>query len=96
MRVIDASKCTIPQAHVINDMPSVVRYPRGTGFGAEGLKKIFGYDIEEVPMPSEVSDLPIGVGRIMRNAPADSKIKVCTFLTSLFGLGGGRYVERSC
>lgn len=66
----------IKTAHVIDDVPSVVRYPRGNGYGAEGLKKIFGYDLTEVPSPAEVSDLPIGVGRIMRNAKEGSKKKV--------------------
>jgi hypothetical protein len=68
----------IRTAHEIDDMPSVVRYPRGTGYGPDGLKKVFGYELvdDKVPTPAEVTSLPVGIGRIMRNAEADSKQKV--------------------
>jgi len=76
-------------AHEIDDMPSVVRYPRGSGYGAEGLKKVFGYELPEgrVPTPAEVTSVPIGQGRIMRNADPSCKKKVA--ILSM----GGRLVE---
>jgi len=51
-----------------DDGPTVCRYPRGTGYGAEKLQKIFGYKLEknEIPMKGEV--IPIGKGRIIRGA----------------------------
>lgn len=33
----------VATAHGIDDMPSVVRYPRGTGYGVEKLNDLFGY-----------------------------------------------------
>ena len=34
------------------------------------------FDLGGFRLWAEVTDLPIGVGRIMRNAPADRKVKV--------------------
>ena len=45
----------IKTPYAINEMPSVVRYPRGNGYGAEGLHKIFGYDLDRVPTPAGAS-----------------------------------------
>jgi 1-deoxy-D-xylulose-5-phosphate synthase len=49
-----------------NTAPTVLRYPRGTGYGAEKLQSLFGYNLinNEVPAKGEV--LPIGKGRIIR------------------------------
>ena len=33
----------VATAHGIDDMPSVVRYPRGTGYSVEKLNDLFGY-----------------------------------------------------
>uniref|UniRef100_A0A7S0EK22 1-deoxy-D-xylulose-5-phosphate synthase n=1 Tax=Hanusia phi TaxID=3032 RepID=A0A7S0EK22_9CRYP len=66
----------VKTAHAIDDKPSVVRYPRGNGFGAEGLNKLFGYKLKAAPLPSEVSALPVGEGRIIRRADPDAKAKV--------------------
>lgn len=43
---------------VTQDKPSAVRYPRGNGYGAEALNKLFGYDLTEVPKPEQVSRTP--------------------------------------
>ncbi|KAJ1472009.1 hypothetical protein T484DRAFT_1841988, partial [Baffinella frigidus] len=51
-------------------------YARGSGYGAEGLNKLFGYTLDKMPTPAEVSSLPIGVGRIIRKAAPDAKHKV--------------------
>jgi len=54
--------------------PTVLRYPRGTGYGAEKLKSLFGYKLvnDEIPTKGEV--LPIGKGRIVRQ-PDNSRGK---------------------
>jgi len=66
----------IKTSYAIDNMPSCVRYPRGNGYGAESLNKLFGYDLKEVPTPEQVSPLPVGVGRVIRKAPKDAEIKV--------------------
>ena len=59
-------KNMIRTAHSIDDSPSVVRYPRGTGYGVEKLKNLFGYDLPE-GIPAEGKKVEIGKGRIVRN-----------------------------
>jgi len=66
----------IKTSYEIEDKPSAVRYARGSGYGAEGLNKLFGYTLDKMPTPAEVSSLPIGVGRIIRKAAPDAKHKV--------------------
>ena len=66
----------IKTAWDIDDKPSCVRYPRGNGYGAEGLNKLFGYSLEEVPSAAEVSAIKVGEGRIVRRASSDKKMKV--------------------
>jgi 1-deoxy-D-xylulose-5-phosphate synthase len=63
-------------AWAIDDKPSAVRYPRGNGYGAEGLNALFGYSLTEVPGAGEVSAIPVGKGRIIRKARADATTKV--------------------
>jgi 1-deoxy-D-xylulose-5-phosphate synthase len=48
-----------------NDGPTVLRYPRGTGYGIEKLQSFFGYQIVDEELPKAVP-LPIGQGRIIR------------------------------
>ncbi|CAN0562512.1 unnamed protein product, partial [Laminaria digitata] len=54
-------------------MPSVVRYPRGTGYGLEKLKSLFGYEMDELPAKGE--ELEIGKGRIVRRPRATARQK---------------------
>lgn len=49
-----------------NDGPTVLRYPRGTGYGLETLKNTFGYTFEGDEIPTKGEVLPIGKGRIVR------------------------------
>lgn len=49
-----------------DDGPTVLRYPRGTGYGAEKLQKLFGYQLENDEIPQKGEILPIGKGRIIR------------------------------
>jgi len=47
-----------------DDGPTVLRYPRGNGYGIEKLKSLFGYTFQEIPTKGQV--LTIGKGRIIR------------------------------
>jgi 1-deoxy-D-xylulose-5-phosphate synthase len=49
-----------------DDSPTVLRYPRGTGYGSETLQTLFGYKPEDLNQPAKA--LPIGKGRIVRPA----------------------------
>lgn len=49
-----------------DDGPTVLRYPRGTGYGAEKLQSLFGYDLENDEVPAKGTEIPIGKGRIIR------------------------------
>ena len=49
-----------------DDGPTVLRYPRGTGYGAEKLQSLFGYKLENGEIPAHGESLPIGKGRIVR------------------------------
>lgn len=50
-----------------DDGPTVLRYPRGTGYGAEKLQSLFGYEFENGEVPTKGEKIPIGKGRIIRN-----------------------------
>lgn len=71
-----ASKCWfvfLKTAYKIDDKPSAVRYPRGTGYGLDKLRTLFGYDISE--MPTRGQELEIGKGRIVRRPRATARQK---------------------
>ncbi|CAN0264719.1 unnamed protein product [Ascophyllum nodosum] len=63
----------VQTAYKIDDRPSAVRYPRGTGYGLEKLQTLFGYDLDE--MPTRGKELEIGKGRIVRRPRATAKQK---------------------
>jgi 1-deoxy-D-xylulose-5-phosphate synthase len=46
-----------------NDGPTVLRYPRGVGYGAEKLQSLFGYELEngEIPAKGEFFELAIAL-----------------------------------
>lgn len=48
-----------------DDGPTVLRYPRGTGYGADKLQSLFGYTLENNELP-KAKAVPIGKGRIVR------------------------------
>ncbi|CAM9577784.1 unnamed protein product, partial [Ectocarpus sp. 8 AP-2014] len=60
-------------AYAIDDKPSVVRYPRGTGYGLEKLRSLFGYELDEMPAKGE--EVEIGKGRIVRRPRATARQK---------------------
>lgn len=49
-----------------DDGPSVLRYPRGIGYGADTLQNLFGYDLENGEIPAKGTPIEIGKGRIIR------------------------------
>jgi len=49
-----------------DDGPTVLRYPRGTGYGADKLQSLFGYKLENNEIPQRGEIIPIGKGRIIR------------------------------
>ncbi|CAN0479682.1 unnamed protein product, partial [Hapterophycus canaliculatus] len=63
----------VQTAYGIDNQPSVVRYPRGTGYGLEKLRSLFGYELDEMPTKGE--ELEIGKGRIVRRPRATARQK---------------------
>jgi len=57
----------IETAYTIDDLPSVVRYPRGQAYGVEVLNSLFGYNLNELPKRGVA--LPRGKGRIINRPP---------------------------
>lgn len=57
----------VETAYGIDTLPSVVRFPRGSGYGPSMVKELFG---TEVPangeLPSKVEALPVGKGRVVK------------------------------
>jgi len=49
-----------------DDGPTVLRYPRGSGYGAEKLQNLFGYELENGELPTKGIVMPMGKGRIVR------------------------------
>lgn len=49
-----------------DDGPTVLRYPRGVGYGPDKLQRLFGYELENGEIPTKGSPIEIGKGRIIR------------------------------
>mmetsp|Transcript_30062 Transcript_30062/g.72593 ORF Transcript_30062/g.72593 Transcript_30062/m.72593 type:complete len:757 (+) Transcript_30062:335-2605(+) len=49
-----------------DDGPSVLRYPRGVGYGADKLQNLFGYELDNGEIPTRGEPIEIGKGRIIR------------------------------
>ena len=58
-----------------DDGPTVMRYPRGTGYGAEKLQSLFGYKLENDEIPAKGEIIPIGKGRIIRKPGSNDRGK---------------------
>jgi len=68
-----------------DDGPTVMRYPRGTGYGMEKLQSLFGYKLENNELP-KAEALPIGKGRIVRR-PSGSRGKKREDRVAILSLG---------
>jgi len=66
-----------------DDGPTVLRYPRGTGYGAEKLQSLFGYELENDEIPQKGEILPIGKGRIVRSSSRNADRKDSVAILSL-------------
>ena len=68
----------IETTHLINDMPSVVRFPRGNGYGSATVTEMFGTVLPNGDNLSiKGTALPIGKGRVVKTHSTDKPIKVC-------------------
>lgn len=80
----------VETSHLINDKPSVIRFPRGNGYGAQIVKEMFGTELppsgrgsssssSSSELPARGMALPIGKGRVVKHhADANTKQhKVC-------------------
>merc|ERR1719387_155587 len=68
-------------AHDIDSGPSVVRYPRGSGYGLQTLNNLFRYDLKALPQQGTV--VPIGKGRVVRESVREATRKNKVALLSL-------------
>ena len=69
-----------------NDGPTVMRYPRGTGYGAEKLQNLFGYKLKNGEIPAKGEVIPIGKGRIVRR-PSGARGKSRQDRVAILSLG---------
>lgn len=54
----------------IDDQPSAIRYPRGTGLGVDVLNSKFGYNMKELGTSGR--PVKIGKGRVVRQKKSSS------------------------
>ena len=58
----------------LDDVPSALRFPRGSALGLEKLNDLFDLGLEE--LPEKGTNLPVGKGRVVRHARSNAKQKV--------------------
>jgi 1-deoxy-D-xylulose-5-phosphate synthase len=63
----------IQTAYEHDSGPSVVRYPRGSGYGLATLNDVLGAGLQAMPTRGEA--LPIGKGRIVREGRAGARAR---------------------
>lgn len=64
----------VTTAYAIDDMPTAVRYPRGSIYGLSRLNDLFGYNLSAMPARGKV--LPVGKGWVVHAAPEGPKHRV--------------------
>lgn len=70
-----------------DDGPTVLRYPRGTGYGVEKLQSLFGYTLGPNGELPSAESLPIGKGRIVRRPGGASRGKAREDRVAILSLG---------
>jgi 1-deoxy-D-xylulose-5-phosphate synthase len=60
----------VQTVYELDDVPSVLRFPRGSALGLPKLNDLFGYNLDEMPKKGE--SMPVGKGRIIRKAGDDA------------------------
>jgi 1-deoxy-D-xylulose-5-phosphate synthase len=84
----------VTTAYAIDDLPTCVRYPRGSVYGIAKLKSLFGYELERMPDRGRV--LPVGKGWVVHRAKEDAaqKIAILSIGTRLSAaVEASRYLE---
>jgi len=64
----------VQTVYELDSVPSCLRFPRGSALGIEKLNDLFDYDLQE--MPAKGTALPVGKGRIVREASPDAEKRV--------------------
>jgi len=64
----------VQTVYQLDTVPSCLRFPRGSALGLEKLNRLFGHELTE--LPSKGTALPVGKGRIVREARADATSRV--------------------
>ena len=54
----------VQTVYELDNVPSCLRYPRGSALGLTKLNDLFGYELDE--MPSKGTALPVGKGRVIK------------------------------
>jgi len=54
----------VQTVYQLDNVPSCLRFPRGSAIGIEKLNDLFGYELDE--MPNKGVALPVGKGRVIR------------------------------
>jgi len=67
-------KNMVRTVYEMDNMPSCLRYPRGSALGVEKLNDLFGYGLTEIPAEGEA--LPIGKGRVIKQIGEGKTAKV--------------------
>jgi len=67
-------KNMIQTIYEIDNLPTALRYPRGSAYGLEKLNDLFGYGLDAVP--EKGVKLEVGKGRYVKRASASSSTRV--------------------
>jgi len=59
----------------MDNIPTCLRFPRGSALGLEKLNDLFDYGLDE--LPTKGTNLPVGKGRVIREARPDAEKRVC-------------------
>lgn len=74
----------VETSYGIDNRPSVVRYPRGSGYGIKVVKDLFNIDVTVEEQAGRGTALPLGRGRVVKHHfPHDSRRKLKVALFSL-------------
>ena len=65
----------VETVYTINHLPSVLRFPRGNGYGAETLKNLFGTELTNGELPTRGTPIPIGKGRVVKKGESGKAYK---------------------
>ena len=67
-------KNMVQTIYTLDSIPSALRFPRGSALGIEKINDLFGMDLDEMPQMGET--LPVGKGRVVREAPEGATKRV--------------------